>query len=255
MTASAPIVGIPADFRVLAGTGAHIVDDPYVQAVAGLGAIPVILPALGAAGDCLAALTFLDGLLLTGSQSNVAPERYGGIESDPGVMHDERRDAVNLALIPAAVEAGVPLLAICRGFQELNVAYGGSLHQKLHEQPGRFDHRAKPAQPADIVFGMAHPVDFVENGLMRRLTGGESGMVNSVHWQGVDRLGVGLEVEAVARDGTIEAVRVAGARAFALGVQWHPEHRPTENLVSQAIFAEFADAIRRRHRHRTGGTA
>jgi putative glutamine amidotransferase len=90
---------------------------------------------------------------------------------------------------------------------------------------------------------------------MRRLTGGESGMVNSVHWQGVDRLGVGLEVEAVARDGTIEAVRVAGARAFALGVQWHPEHRPTENLVSQAIFAEFADAIRRRHRHRTGGTA
>jgi putative glutamine amidotransferase len=254
MMSSAPIVGIPADFRVLAGTGAHIVDDPYVQAVAGLGAIPVILPAMGPTGDYLAALAFLDGLLLTGSQSNVAPARYGGIESDPGVMHDERRDACDLALIPAAIEAGVPLLAICRGFQELNVAFGGSLHQKLHEQPGRFDHRAKPAQPTDIVFGMAHAVDFAEHGLMRRLTGGESGMVNSVHWQGVDRLGAGLEVEAVARDGTVEAVRVAGARAFALGVQWHPEHRPTENPVSRAIFAAFADAIRWRHRRRDGGT-
>jgi putative glutamine amidotransferase len=167
-------------------------------------------------------------------------------------MHDRKRDAATLALIPAAVQAGVPLLAICRGFQELNVAYGGTLHQKLHEQPGRLDHRARPGQPVDIVYGMAHDVFFSEGGLMRAITGRESGMVNSVHWQGVDRLGAALEVEATAPDGTIEAIRVGAARGFALGVQWHPEHRPDDNPISRAIFAAFAQAVRLRRDERLG---
>jgi putative glutamine amidotransferase len=256
MISAKPLVGIPADYRVLAGTGVHMADNPYIEAIVGLiGAIPIILPALGEQVDWPALLAVLDGVLLTGSASNVAPERYGGPTIDPGIMQDARRDATNLPLIPAAVESGAPLIAICRGFQELNVAYGGSLHQKLHELPGRLDHRAKTGQPVDIMFGMAHPVAFVKGGLLCALTSGEGGMVNSLHWQGVDRLGVGLEVEAEAEDGTIEAVRVAGAPAFALGVQWHPEHRPTENPISRAVFGAFAEAVRRRRAQRTGGSA
>ncbi len=254
MTGSPPLVGIPADYRTLAGTGVHVVDQPYVHAVTDLvGAIPIILPALADRQDRRALLAALDGLLLTGSQSNVAPESYDGPPSDPGVMHDRQRDASTLPLIPEAVEGGVPLLAICRGFQEVNVAYGGSLHQKLHEQPGRFDHRAKPGQLMEIVFGPAHPVSLVEDGVLRRLLVAETVTVNSVHWQGIDRLGRGLAVEALAKDGTIEAVRVVGAKDFALAVQWHPEYRPAENPVSRAIFNAFAEAVRRRNAVRIGG--
>jgi putative glutamine amidotransferase len=254
MTRSLPLVGIPADYRTLAGTAVHVVDQPYVDAIAEtVGAIPIVLPALGARQDRQALLATLDGLLFTGSQSNVAPERYGGPARDPGVMQDLQRDATTLPLIIDAVEACVPLLAICRGFQELNVAYGGSLHQKLHEQPGRFDHRAKPGQPTDIVFGMAHPVKLAEGGVLRGLLDAETAMVNSVHWQGVDRLGQGLAVEALAEDGTVEAVRVADAGDFTLAVQWHPEHRPDENPVSRAIFAAFGAAVRRRRAARDGG--
>lgn len=143
MADAPPLVGIPADYRVLAGAGVHIADETYIRAVIEqVGALPVILPVLDGSLDPTALLTGLDGILLTGSQSNVAPARYGGGTSDPGTMHDLERDARNLPLIQAAVAAGVPLLAICRGFQEVNVAYGGSLHQKLHEQPGHLDHRA-----------------------------------------------------------------------------------------------------------------
>jgi putative glutamine amidotransferase len=244
-------VGIPADYRELAGMGLHIVDDTYIRATVDLvGAAPVILPALGDWSGWDAMLASLDGLLLTGSQSNVAPGRYGGPEFDPGVLMDIRRDATNFQLIPAAVAAGIPLLAICRGFQELNVAYGGSLHQKLHEAPGRRDHRAPPARPIDVQFGPAHPVRFTAGGLLSGLVGAESAMVNSVHWQGVDRLGDGLVVEAVADDGAVEAFRIADATDFALGVQWHPEHRPAENAVSRAIFAAFAEAVARRRAKR-----
>ncbi len=242
-----PRVGVPADYRILAGVGMHVADESYIRAVAdAVGAIPVILPVLTQPLDLPAMLADLDGILLTGSQSNVAPARYGADGSDPGVMHDPERDAMNLPLIPAAVAAGIPLLAICRGFQELNVAYGGSLHQKLHEQPGRLDHRAPAGQPIDVQYAPVHEVDFPEGSLMRRLMGTDSAMVNSVHWQGVDRVGQGLAVEAVAHDGTIEAVRIADAAEFALAVQWHPEHRPSENPVSRALFGAFREAVLKR---------
>ncbi|MDB5395362.1 MAG: peptidase family protein [Rhodospirillales bacterium] len=248
-----PLIGIPADYRVLAGAGVHIADETYIRAVAEqVGAIPLILPVLGETLDLTSLLSGLDGVLLTGSQSNVAPARYGGEISDPGAMHDAERDAQNLPLIKAAVSARIPLLAICRGFQEVNVAYGGSLHQKLHEQPGRLDHRAPFGQPVDIQFDMAHPVEFPPGSLLRHLLGTESAMVNSVHWQGVDRLADGLIVEAVASDGTIEGVRIADAAEFALAVQWHPEHRPAENPVSRAIFAAFRAAVLKRAEWRRG---
>ena len=248
-----PLVGIPADYRVLGGAGVHVAEENYVRAISEqVGAIPLILPVLDDGTDFRSLLGTLDGLLLTGSQSNVAPARYGVPSGDPGVMHDPARDAQNFALIHSAVVAGVPLLAICRGFQETNVAIGGSLHPKLHEQPGRIDHRAPAGQPVDVQYDMAHPVDLPAGGVLRTLLGADRVMVNSVHWQGVDRLAEGLAVEATAPDGTIEAVRVAGAAEFALAVQWHPEHRPTENPVSRAIFAAFRAAVTKRAEGRKG---
>jgi putative glutamine amidotransferase len=248
-----PLVGIPADYRILGGVGVHTADETYIRAIVEqVGAIPVILPVLGSEFDLASRLAALDGLLLTGSGSNVHPTRYGGSPSAPGTIHDLGRDAQNLPLIHAAVAAGLPLLAICRGFQEMNVAFGGSLHQKLHEQPGRIDHRAPSGQPVDVQYDMAHPVDLPAGGVLRELLGADRAMVNSVHWQGVDRLADGLAVEAVAPDGTIEAVRVAEAAGFTLGVQWHPEHRPTENPVSRAIFAAFRAAVTKRAEGRKG---
>jgi putative glutamine amidotransferase len=242
-----PLVGIPADYRILAGAGVHTADESYIRAVSEqAGAIPVVIPVLPDGMDFSTLLAGLDGILLSGSQSNVMPARYGGKASAPGTMHDPGRDAQNLPLIKAAVAAGIPLLAICRGFQEMNVAYGGSLHQKLQELPGRIDHRAPTGQPVDVAYDMAHAVTLSEGGLLRRLLGTEQVMVNSVHWQGVDRLAEGLTVEAVAPDGTIEAIRITDAPGFALGVQWHPEHRPTENPVSRAIFSSFRAAVAER---------
>jgi putative glutamine amidotransferase len=244
MADSLPLVGIPADYRVLGGVGVHTADESYIRAIAEqVGAIPLVLPVLDGNTDLASLLARLDGILLTGSSSNVAPELYGGPPADPGTIQDLGRDAQNLPLIHAAVAAGVPLLAICRGFQELNVAFGGSLHQRLHEQTGRIDHRAPWGQPVDVQYDMAHPVQFPAGALLGRLLGTEPAMVNSVHWQGVDRLGDGLTVEAVAPDGTIEAVRVTAAAEFALAVQWHPEHRPADNPVSRAIFAAFRTAV------------
>ena len=244
---SPPLVGIPACFRNIAGTGFHMVAEKYVLAVVeAVGAMPVIVPALGGLQRPEDFLDRLDGLLITGSQSNVEPARYGGGPSDPGTLHDPSRDASNLPLIPTAIDAGVPLLAICRGCQELNVAYGGTLHQKVHELPDRIDHRADNTASIDVQFGPRHGVRFTPGGMLAKMIGSETGVVNSVHSQGVARLGIGLVVEAVAEDGQIEAIRVEGAPAFALGVQWHPEHRHAENPMSRAIFAAFADAIHHR---------
>jgi len=242
-----PLVGIPACFRDIAGTGFHMVADKYVlAAVEAAGATAMILPALGERQPPESVLVRLDGLLVTGSPSNVEPTRYGGPASDAGTLHDPTRDASNLPLIPAAISAGIPLLAICRGFQELNVAFGGTLHQKIHALPGRIDHRADSSRPIDVQYGPSHAVSFVEGGFLRRIAGTDRAIVNSLHSQGVDRIADGLAVEAVADDGQIEALRVEGASTFALGVQWHPEHRHAENPVSRAIFGAFADAIRRR---------
>jgi putative glutamine amidotransferase len=245
-----PLVGVPADFRGR-GVGRHSADESYIQTlVSQVGAIPVILPALEGAVNLAALLERLDGLLLTGSESNVAAARYGAQETIPGSLQDIRRDASNLPIIASAIAKGIPLLAVCRGFQELNVAHGGSLHQKLHELPGRIDHRAPAGQALDVQFAVAHEVDFADGGVLAGLTNCASAKVNSLHWQGIDRLGDGLAVEAMAPDGTIEAVRVTNAPAFALGVQWHPEYRPADDRVSAAIWAAFRDAVARRHRDR-----
>lgn len=247
-----PVIGVPACRRLLEPHEFHVVGHKYLRALVDAAqAQPLIIPALGEALDLPALLSRLDGLLLTGSPSNVEPARYRGEASAPGTLHDPCRDATALPLIRAAIDAALPVFAICRGMQELNVAYGGSLHQRVHEQPGFDDHREDRTDPLDVQYGPAHAVRLLPGGVLRRIAGVERIEVNSLHGQGIDRLGDGLVAEAEAEDGLVEALRVEQAPAFAIGVQWHPEWRVMEVPFRRAIFREFGDAARSRAAGRT----
>jgi putative glutamine amidotransferase len=240
-----PLIGIPADRRLFGKHYFHMVGEKYIEAIAtGANAIPVLVPALGDEIDLPSLLEACDGLLLTGSASNVEPQHYGGPASAPGTLHDPNRDATTLPLIPRAVAAGLPVLAICRGFQEMNVAYGGSLHQRLHEVSGYLDHRDDESQPLDVQYGPAHEVLLEPGGQLQKIAGAARLKVNSLHWQGVDRLGDGLSVEARAPDGVIEAFSVTGSRTFSMGLQWHPEWQFAKDPFSRALFAAFGTASR-----------
>jgi putative glutamine amidotransferase len=224
-----------------------MVGEKYIDAVsAGAGAVPALVPALGAATDWPRLLETFDGLLFTGSESNVEPYHYGGPASAPGTLHDSNRDATTLPLIPRAIAAGVPVLAICRGFQEMNVAYGGTLWQRVHEVGGYLDHRDDESLPLDDQYAPAHEIHLEPGGLLGKIFGVEHLRVNSLHSQGVQRLGEALAVEARAPDGLIEAFRVANADTFAVGVQWHPEWKFQDDTYSRALFAAFGAAARQR---------
>ncbi|HKD54318.1 MAG TPA: gamma-glutamyl-gamma-aminobutyrate hydrolase family protein [Steroidobacteraceae bacterium] len=247
MASARPLIGIPADRRMVGAHPFHMVGEKYARAVLeAAGAAPVLIPALAEELGFDELVERLDGLLFTGSPSNVEPHRYQGVPSEPGTLHDPARDATTLPLIRRAVQAGVPVLGICRGFQEMNVAFGGTLHQKLHEVPGHLDHRDDETQPLDVQYGPAHEVALEPGGVLRTLAASERIRVNSLHSQGIDRLGHGLAVEARAPDGLIEAFRVPGARRFALAVQWHPEWQVMSNPFSRALFAALGDASRER---------
>jgi putative glutamine amidotransferase len=236
-------VGIVADRRLQDGMAVHQANDEYIAAIRlGAGAMPLIVPSIDTPLTVADILDSVDGLLFTGAPSNVAPGHYGATPR-PGTELDEIRDATTLPLLRAAIAAGKPLLAICRGFQELNVALGGSLHQHVHELPGRLDHREPQNVSRDVEYAPAHAVTFIPDGVLARLSGLEQAMVNSLHHQGVDRLAPGLKAEAHAPDGQIEAVSLLGAKAFLLGVQWHPEWEFSRNPLSRAIFAGFGAAL------------
>jgi len=240
-----PLVGIVCDRRMTDGMAVYQANDEYVMAARdGAGALPLLIPVTEpplAPADILARV---DGLLFTGAPSNVSPSRYGGTPLRDASTLDEARDATSLALVRAAIEAGRPALCICRGFQELNVALGGTLHQHVHEIPGRLDHREDESQPLEVQYGPAHSVNIAANGMLARLTHRREAMVNSLHRQGIDRMAPSLRAEAIAPDGQIEAVSMPGAKAFLLGLQWHPEWRWSQNPVSRAIFAAFGEAMR-----------
>jgi putative glutamine amidotransferase len=238
-----PIVGIPCDHRMIGPHPFHAVGEKYIVAVRdGADALPLLIPVLETPIDIEEILETVDGILLTGSPSNVAPKRYGGPSPREGVLQDERRDATTLPLIRAIIDHGTPLLAVCRGFQELNVAHGGTLHQHVEEVPGRMDHREDKTASLDVQYAPIHDVTL--SGTFARIAGTGTVRVNSLHGQGIDRLGAGLLAEAVAPDGQIEGVRVKDAKAFALGVQWHPEWRFWENDFSKRLFAAFGEAMR-----------
>jgi putative glutamine amidotransferase len=247
MKARRPVIGISADRRMIGHHPFHMAGEKYMTAIAeGAGAIPVLLPALGDVRDIEEVLRHLDGILLPGSPSNVEPHRYAGSPSAPGTLHDPQRDATTLTLIPRAVQMGVPLLGICRGFQEMNVAFGGTLLQRVHETPGHLDHRDDESAELEVQYGPAHEVRLEPGGLLNTLAGVAQIQVNSLHWQGVERLGEDLLVEARAPDGLIEAFQVRAAPRFALAVQWHPEWQAMDNPFSRALFAAFGDASRAR---------
>jgi putative glutamine amidotransferase len=167
-----------------------------------------------------------------------------GDPSRPGTWHDAERDVAALALIPAAIRAGMPLMAVCRGFQEMNVAFGGSLHQHVHEVPGYRMHKENPDDPLDVQYSPVHLVEFTPGGLLERITGVSSAQVNSLHSQAVNRLGEGLTVEATAEDGLVEGFSVTDAPGFTLAVQWHPEWKVTSNPVSMSLYHAFGEACR-----------
>ncbi|HXN11307.1 MAG TPA: gamma-glutamyl-gamma-aminobutyrate hydrolase family protein [Steroidobacteraceae bacterium] len=247
MTRNRPVIGIPADRRMLGPQPYHLVSEKYLTAVLdAAGGLPLIVPAIGRELQLEELLETLDGLLFMGSPLNVEPRHYRGEPSESGTLHDPHRDETTLPLIPRAVAAGVPVLGICRGFQEMNVAFGGTLWQKLHEVPGFLDHRDDTSLPLEQQYGPAHEVRLEPGGLLRTLAGTERITVNSLHGQGVRELGAGLAVEARAPDGVIEAFRVESARSFALATQWHPEWRVMNNPFSRALFAEFGAACRAR---------
>ena len=239
-----PIVGLVSDRRTFDGMPVHQANDEYVTAVRdGAGALPLLIPSSRvplAVADVLAAV---DGLLFTGAPSNVAPSHYGR-SARQGTELDELRDATTLPLLRAAIAAGKPVLAICRGFQELNVALGGTLHQHVHELEGRLDHREpQNTLSREAEYAPAHAITLAPDGLLARISGLGEAMVNSLHHQGVDLLAPGLAVEALAPDDQIEAVSMPDAKAFVLGVQWHPEWDYAEHMLDRAIFRGFGQAL------------
>jgi putative glutamine amidotransferase len=255
-----PLIGIPSDVYTVGINPFHCVGEKYITAVArGCRGLPLLIPSFGPGPDIPppvelfdidAMVDALDGLLVTGSPSNVEPHHYGGDPSRPGTHHDPQRDAITLPLIGKALAAGLPVLAICRGIQELNVALGGTLHQLVHEVVGLDDHRSAPDEPRDVKYAPAHEVTLTPGGVLATLSGMQTWRVNSLHEQGIDRLADGLAVEARAPDGMVEAVRVKDAKTFALGVQWHPEWRFWEDKLSIGLFGAFGAAAAERARAR-----
>jgi len=244
-TAAPPLVLVTSCNRMLGEHPFHEAGRKYVEAVRQAGALPLVAPPVPES-QIDALLDAAHGRLLTGSASNVHPSHFGETVHDTSLPLDPDRDAWTLPLIRRALARGLPLLAICRGAQETNVALGGSLHQAVQEQPGLADHRGAggaPDAPAAAQYAPAHAVDCVPGGLLARITGLERFEVNSVHGQGVKRLAEGLAVEARAPDGVIEAFRQPLAPGFNLCVQWHPEWQAATNPVSMRILRAFGDAV------------
>jgi len=223
------------------------VGEKYIRAVVdGAQCLPVLVPSLEPALDLRATLAELDGLLLTGAYSNIEPHHYSDEPSWEGNLHDPVRDANTLSILPLAIELRVPVLAVCRGLQEVNVALGGSLHQKVHETPGFNDHREDKHAALDVQYGPAHDIELAADGILHRIAGADVAIVNSLHGQGINKLAPGCVVEARARDGLIEAIRLDAPEPFLLAVQWHPEWKVRENPFYLGIFQAFAQACRER---------
>lgn len=256
-----PVVAIPADIRELEGTQWHATPVQYVRAAVGAaGVMPVIVPALSDGHDIDAILDRVDGVLLSGSRSNVHPSLYGREAREEDGPFDPARDATSIPMIKRAIDRGIPLLAICRGIQELNVALGGTLETEIQEIPGRSDHRRPDVPERDKMYAIRQNVIIREGTCIAKVLGAGEVQVNSLHRQGISEAAPQLAVEAIAEDGTIEAVSVVDAKGFAIGVQWHPEYWAHSDAPSNAIFRAFGDAVRayaaeHRREHRQPATA
>ena len=250
------VVGVIANaHRVERRFTAQIVGERNLRAVAEVcGALPVIFAGAPDITDIGALLEVVDGVLLTGARANVHPTRFQTEAHPKHEPYDEARDALALTLVEVCVARGVPIFGVCRGFQEMNVAFGGSLHPEIRELPGRMNHRMPRLETGEIhpdpavIFADRHDVHLVPGGAFAQLFGTETIRVNSLHGQGILEPGKRIVVEGVAEDGTIEAIRIADAPGFALGVQWHAEHDAQRNPVNRALFQAFGEALCARKR-------
>ena len=244
------MVWLPADHRLMGDHGHQmpflLLGDKYARAVkVGAQAQPVMFP-LADAEQIPDLLPMVDGVMLTGSPSNVHPSHFDEDVADPSLPLDPVRDSLTLALVKACVHEGVPLLGVCRGFQEINVALGGTLHQRVHEVPGLMDHREPKTAPFDEQYAPRHAIALAPGSVFETWAGGPETVVNSLHGQGINRLAPGLEAMAHAPDGVVEAFAVKGARTFAYAMQFHPEWRCWETPFYAAIFEAFGHACRQR---------
>ena len=248
------VIALPCDSSVDDDMAVQRVGEMYLQALRharwAADLWPLLVPTTTTDAQLDALLPSLDGLLLTGAESNVHPSEYGAAETGEHPPFDLARDRVGRRLTLAALAQGVPLLGICRGLQELNVWCGGTLHAALHDLPHRIDHRAPPNASVERCFAPAHVMTPVAGGALAALVGGAAVQVNSLHRQGIATLAPRLHPQALADDGTVEAVTVADATAFALAVQWHPESHVGSDAVSNALFDAFITAARHHHARR-----
>ncbi len=240
-----PVVGIIANF--------FLINDQYpaqatgimnVEAVAEVtGAVPLIIPSLPNAATVSDLMNICDGFVFTGGRPNVHPEEYGHEETEAHGEFDRDRDRVALPLIRACIDAGQPVLGICRGFQEFNVAMGGTLHPEIRELPGRINHRMNPDGTLDEKFELTHHVHLEPGSCFIDIFGSDEVLVNSLHGQGIDETGARIKIEGHAPDGTAEALSIVDAPGFALAVQWHPEYNAANDPVSKPLFEAFSDAL------------
>lgn len=241
-----PIVGIIGNY--------YLLDDSYPVHASGLmnsaaianitGALPLIVPTNPEFVSVDYLMEVCDGFLFTGGRPNIHPAEYGEEATEAHGDFDRERDKVVLPLIRKCVEQAQPILGVCRGFQEFNVAFGGTLYPEIRELAGRMNHRMPPEGSLDEKFALRHTVEFPPNSIFATLFGSQSVMVNSLHGQGIKTTGERIQVEGVAPDGTEEAIFVKGTKGYALAVQWHPEYRADEDTVSKALFSSFGDALR-----------
>ena len=239
------IVLIPACSNQVGVHAAHTVQRKYADAVFyGSQCTTLFIPAMGKELDIDVLLDTADGVFLSGSPSNVNAELYGETISQPHLPQDVFRDEVTIPLVRKAVSRGMPIFGVCRGFQEINVAFGGSLHQAVQEVSGLNDHREDRTAPVEAQYAVSHSVQLAAQGAIAQMTGKSELMVNSLHGQGINRLGAGLVAEAFAPDGLVEAFGIAAHPSFGFAVQWHPEWNMLNNPDSLALFAAFGDACR-----------
>jgi len=246
-----PFVGIVCDKEIVGPHAFHIAGDKYIQAIVdGSNCIPLLIPAIAETTAFDQLLGSLDGILLTGGYSMVDPLLYQNEAADLETKLDTARDGTTMTLARKAIDAGIPILGICRGFQEINVALGGSLHQKLHENGHFIEHRENNELTLEQQYSSSHKINLTENGLLAKMLGANAINVNSLHTQGIDRLADNLTIEALAEDGLVEAFSVSDAVSFAIAVQWHPEWQFRNNNNSVNLFNAFGQACKSRQKMR-----
>lgn len=241
-----PVIGIIGN--------SYLINDEYPVHAAGrmnceaiaevADAIPVIIPTCPGLVGVADLMARCDGFLFTGGRPNVHPEEYGEAETEAHGAFDRARDRVTLPLIRACVEQGLPIFGVCRGFQEVNVAMGGTLYPEIRDLPGRMNHRMPPDGTLEEKFELRHIVKFSEDGPFHRLMGSQEVMTNTLHGQGIKTAGARVVIDGLAPDGTPEAIYIQDAPGFSLSVQWHPEYRAAEDPVSRPLFRAFGEAAK-----------